>query len=421
MKRKYRYLLLLLGFVAFFILSPILITLVRGVWYHTDEGRFVETGIFTIKSKPAGAELYINGRSYNDTPADVRFLTAGEYEAELQLADYLPWRKRFTIKSGQVTLAEENDVPVQLLKKTNTRELAQNVADVERINDNLWIAGNKYFAQISGNTVTRFPLASELVDNIASGNSNRYIGIAADGAFKIFDTSAQKFTSLSLPTSNLKNVFVTNNGVILLSHDNTILFKSLDGKQEKIIATNSASFTVQGDLLYILETSQIISLSLESLDKEPVLLADKIDAFKNGTLLVMPHKEIFCLLDNTLYQVGTPNLTRLQNEVTSAGLDTTSESLWWQTGGAIYYYEYGFNGPKLITRSQSPITALAFHPESRYLFYIQEQRLQATELQNESPNEYTLTTVSDGRTLINDPNTDRLYILDGDRLLSLDF
>lgn len=421
MKRKYRYLLLLLGFVAFFILSPILITLVRGVWYHTDEGRFVETGIFTIKSKPAGAELYINGRSYNDTPADVRFLTAGQYEAELQLAGYLPWRKRFTIKSGQVTLAEENDIPVQLLKKTDARELAQNVTAIKRIGDDLWIAGNKYLAQVSGNTVTRFPLASELVDGITSGNSSRYIGITADGAFKIFDTTTQKFTSLSLPASNFKNIFITNNGVILLSQDNTILLTSLDGKQEKIIASNSTSFTVQGDLLYILETSQIVSLGLESLDKEPVLLADNIDAFKNGKLLVMPHKEIFCLLDNTLYQVGTKNLTRLQNDVTSAGIDDISESLWWQTGGAVYYYEYGFNGPKLITRSQSPITALAFHPDSRYLFYIQEQRLQATELRNESPNEYALTTITNGRILLNDPNTDRLYVLDDDRLLSVDF
>jgi hypothetical protein len=252
------------------------------------------------------------------------------------------------------------------------------------------------------------------------GDSSRYVGSISDDAFKIFDSVNKKFTPLTLPIENLKQTWVSDSGVILLGTDTTLRWKSFDGTQEKIIATSTAGFTLEGGLIYILQSDKIVSTSLDSLEKEPNTISNQLTAFKNGMLLVMPHKEIFCLLDGTLYQVSTENLTPLHSDVTSAGLDAVSESLWWQAGGAIYYYQYGLTGPRLITRSQSPITALTFHPDSRYLFYIQENRLQATELKTDAPNEYTLSTVDNGRKLLN-TNDDVIYLLDGDRLLSIDF
>ncbi|MDD5496052.1 MAG: PEGA domain-containing protein [Candidatus Omnitrophica bacterium] len=92
----------------FIILLPIVLSYSLG--YKIDYGklRIYKTGIISIKTNPAGANIYVNGRAFKDlSPSRIEELKPGSYNIEVKKDGFYPWQKELSVKPNMVTQAED--------------------------------------------------------------------------------------------------------------------------------------------------------------------------------------------------------------------------------------------------------------------------------------------------------------------------
>ncbi len=92
----------------FFLLTPIVLAYSLG--YSVDFRNFniYKTGILYVKSQPAGAWLYVNGKMMPETtPTRIENLKPGTYKVEVRREGFYPWQKDLVIRPTMVTRADE--------------------------------------------------------------------------------------------------------------------------------------------------------------------------------------------------------------------------------------------------------------------------------------------------------------------------
>ena len=118
--------------IAFFFSLALYITLLPiilsySLGYHIDFHNLViyKTGILSLRSTPAGASIYINGKLYQDiTPARIEELRPGTYSIEVRMEGLFPWQKELTVRPNMVTRAENILLfpTLQVTEKVSDRE-----------------------------------------------------------------------------------------------------------------------------------------------------------------------------------------------------------------------------------------------------------------------------------------------------------
>ena len=63
---------------------------VRGVSYDSGKNAYLHTGILSVQSDPKGAQVYLDEKLTDTTPADIRFLKPGGVNVRLEREGYLP-------------------------------------------------------------------------------------------------------------------------------------------------------------------------------------------------------------------------------------------------------------------------------------------------------------------------------------------
>src|SRR3989339_135952 len=131
--RKFLYLF----FVFLFIVITPIISMYAAGYKFSGGFKVQKTGSLIINSNPRGARILINnkvqqnifkkifssGGGYITTPAKIKNLSPEEYTVEINLKDYLPWKKKLTINPGQSTFAEDinlfkDNLPLLMMPKT---------------------------------------------------------------------------------------------------------------------------------------------------------------------------------------------------------------------------------------------------------------------------------------------------------------
>ena len=87
-------------------LLPVIISYSLGYKIDFHALKIYKTGIIRLKSNPAGAFIYLNGKQYRDiTPARVENLKPGAYSVEVVREGFYPWQKEITVRPNMVTEA----------------------------------------------------------------------------------------------------------------------------------------------------------------------------------------------------------------------------------------------------------------------------------------------------------------------------
>jgi len=103
-----RWIAFYLSVTLFLVLLPIVLSYSLG--YNIDFRRFkiYKTGIIYLKSQPAGASIYINGKEITDlTPARIEELKPDRYNVEVRREGFYPWHKELVVMPNMVTKAED--------------------------------------------------------------------------------------------------------------------------------------------------------------------------------------------------------------------------------------------------------------------------------------------------------------------------
>jgi len=92
----------------FILLLPVILSYSLGYNIDFRSFKIYNTGIIYLKSQPAGASVYINGKLSKDTtPTRIEELKPGPYSVEVRREGFYPWQKELVVRPNMVTKAEE--------------------------------------------------------------------------------------------------------------------------------------------------------------------------------------------------------------------------------------------------------------------------------------------------------------------------
>jgi len=106
MTLRTRRIILSLAVFFFALVTPTILLYSWGYSFDWQKKRPVLTGGFYLESIPKKAEIYINDKPIEETPAFVKRLIPGEYQIKITKKGFHPWQKWLKIDSGLVTEAK---------------------------------------------------------------------------------------------------------------------------------------------------------------------------------------------------------------------------------------------------------------------------------------------------------------------------
>jgi len=108
MAYKTRIGILICFIVLFFITAPLVVLYTAGYRWNEKKVRLEKVGIIFLRSRPSGAEIYLNGLLRSEhTPTRLRNLLPSTYDIKVTKNGYGSWEKTLPVSSGLTTFAED--------------------------------------------------------------------------------------------------------------------------------------------------------------------------------------------------------------------------------------------------------------------------------------------------------------------------
>lgn len=125
------------------VLLLIVLTLtVLGYRFNFQTQKVEQTGLVQYNSFPSGANIIVNGKSFNRTQSK-GMLTPGQYQFSMQLDGYETWQKTLDIEAGTVTwLSYPRLVPTK--KVVTTQHVFAGLSGVVASGDSRFMAGTRF-------------------------------------------------------------------------------------------------------------------------------------------------------------------------------------------------------------------------------------------------------------------------------------
>lgn len=105
-----RVLFFITGFLVAAILGFGIIQYAKGLRFDIESITFSKTGILVATSNPDGAQVFVNGKITAATNQNIN-LKPSNYDVEITKEGYWPWKKRLTIKAGEVVKTDATLFP----------------------------------------------------------------------------------------------------------------------------------------------------------------------------------------------------------------------------------------------------------------------------------------------------------------------
>lgn len=425
MPRKYRYLLLLLGFIIFSIASPLIIMYVQGVTFSKNDQKYTLTGIFAVKTNPKGAQIFINNQLKDTSPANLRFLPAGEYDIAISKEGYLTWKKRLIIEAGKVTWVNPNPTEIFLFKQN---------PDIQTISENVdnFLATSQTLIAVQGNNLLLFPESNsssyvsvpvtEPILNLSSNNSQDTLVINTKNHTYIYDLKNSTLKDISSLVGN--NYFLPGPyPYLFVKQKNNLKIVNWQTNTSSTLWSNIIAFGSNQDGVYGLisdsDQTKLVASFLKDNFISTDTLVSNLSRLTNPTLIATQQKLVFVLDNGTLYRVGF-NLEKIADNVTAYHYDAVDGSLAFTTPGEMDYYSFSDSESKLINRSTESFKDFFIRSSMAYSFDITTSKLEMRELDNRGgQNAYTLVKSNDLKKTTLSYDGSILYYLDGKVLKSL--
>lgn len=419
MRKRTRYLLLVVGFIIFIFLAPIIILYVRGISYDFKNREFVQTGILNVKVDPNKVDIYINNILKEKKSGDINFLKPGDYNVALKKDGYFPWQKRLTIQAGMVTWASPQNSNVYLLKQTTSRKIASEVLDFVSKNSNVVYLTNSNIFYGKIDSVFNKTALFKPVNKIISLDNENYIltnTIVPNSSPILFNSSTGLLTDLKTIFSTLpENISYNNNEFYYLENEQLLTY-NINSQEKNIILNNIRNFYFQDNNLYYIQKNNNKNNLYVSISpfNQPQLLSINIPEFLKVDIFVSYSKQIYILADNTLYKLNS-NFDKITDNIANFEFDFNGQNLPLLRYGEFNYYDFNSQNLNFVTRKNEHVSNLVVKSNIGYAFYKNTTGIYAIELDTrDSQNQY-LISQGDNISKFNFYNSDKniIYLENG--------
>ncbi len=399
--------ILFYSFVAmFFILSAVILPYAFGYKLNFSGMKLQRTGMFDIKTTPAGANIYLNGKkqvsflsqlsgreSAATTPIKLKNITPGTYQVRLELDGYWPWEKQLIINPSETTYLED----VYFFKKSQPLLLDQ--MPIENIQTTLVSPDHKHLAVLTKQELKIFTLDKNQAPQTITLPQpiKNYLSWSPSGQFIIAGQSLVDWRNSNI--TDLKNSGLKSFDKLLWADDSLVYIreknnlKSLNLKNNQLavidLGPDTTDFTLKDGYLYLLRDGSMPSLSIfklnGNLDKEVELI--KLKAFENYRFIDLGQNTINLqeITSKKLYLVSTKLPWLKDYSIKEIGALTVGQ---WVSGDKLVFgnnFELSLwtsdaNQAKLLTRISHPITALAWHKSNNYVVFATDRSINTLEL-----------------------------------------
>lgn len=419
MKKRTRYSLLLVGFIFFLIVAPLIVFYATGVSYDFQNGRPVKTGILVANTDPSNASIYLDGKLAGTSPLKERFISPGEHLVSIQKDGYFPWEKRLEIKPGKVTWITSEIENVILLKQ-NPKEnvIAQNVLDFAFAGNNLFYLSPGSIAVVDGENFDESKITSvpkDLTQILPSPDGTKVLIYGVGGKF-LFDSNSHKITDITqLITEGALNLF-TNNNELLILESRKLSNLDWDNGTKTLITEQALAFTSSDNGIYLLKLDgdkyNLIYLPRLNDISRSQILQTGIPNFKSAELLVTEKKEVYIKGDNIVYKVNE-ELTKITENVEKWQYHPENNTILFSSQSELSWYNSDSGSIKLITRQSKPLRSPWLSNAIGYAFFSDEHNLTALELDNRGQqNQYNIAHISNLSKIWLDSDAKTLTIID---------
>lgn len=355
-----------------------------------------KTGMLVVDTNPTRAIIYLNDKpeknpslnpwkkDYLTTPTKIKNLLPGEYELQLEVEGYWPYKQKIGINSGETTFVE--DVNLFL----NNLPLLVTVSP----KGDLSLSPDKKYLYVSGtkkiiNLKTELFRNLNLPDNI-SGTWQKNNKLLAAG--KIFDSikEANDIDYLNLIGTGATNFYLNDAAERLYyQNNNSINYLEINNKISSLVISgkNYLDYKIdQENIFTIISENKQIKLEVYSLKSHKITatwtLSNSGDySFKSD---IPNYLTIYDKRNRTLYLFTTTDIGSgpivIRNIKNWAVRD--NQSLIYTNDFEIYVFNFEDNNVDLITRRGEEISDIVWNTTGNYLIFSSPNTLNVLDFKN---------------------------------------
>jgi len=398
MKLRHRRLLYLTFFLIFFICGPILILDTTGYRYNLKKNTLEKTGILVLNSQPENAEIILNGKYKDQTPARLTKLLPDQYNIEVKKDGYQTWRQKLEVKSNLTTFDEDivlfkNNLPtIKVQGEINTLATATSpnkiIYSIKRDDwEELRFLNPKTDIDllIEKSTAKTY---DQLQFVAWSGKKNKALFkkvIDDFNQYLIVDTETLKVKELfNITRLNFDKVdFDQENDGYLYAAKGSVLYQiDLTQNSTKIVASDKiVDFLVRGREIYYLTQinrenflNQII-LNADTAKSKKIKLPSPSDftiqPAPEGklTLINKKNNDLFIISTQVFIDENIDNNVILQAQAKYLDWAPDQKKLIYCTDFELWIYDLEKNENQLVNRFGQTINQAVWYPNGKYILY----------------------------------------------------
>jgi len=198
-----------MGILAFSVLF-----FAEGYRLNLTNMKVVKTGILFLSSDPRGATIYLNDKILDDKTPNAQNLSAGNYNAKIEMPGYKTWSAAFKVNAGlvtefdQIVLFKENPDVSNLTDQRKIELLNSPVDFLAGTNEKNSLIDNGYEIWQNNNLVTRF---STPINNVVWYPDMKHILYQQGKEIRVIEISGINDTLLTTLSTETPIHFTVNN------------------------------------------------------------------------------------------------------------------------------------------------------------------------------------------------------------------
>ncbi|MBI2607741.1 MAG: PEGA domain-containing protein [Candidatus Doudnabacteria bacterium] len=373
MTLKTRFTLIGIGIVIFLIIVPPLVLFASGFQIDWSNFAIVKTGTLVVETEPGKALVYLSDKKQRGaTPSTIRFLLPKDYQVRIEKPGYQTWTKRLSVKSQLVTWANLNRKFIALF-------LSEPLPLVDFSSDQTFLSSDQRELVFSVNGEFFF-LSAGSEKPVSLGPATALAppfefnaGLVWDNGQKVYE-ALKKFSEINLSIYSPTPKISTNGTFTILASADQLWLVTSSGTE--VIATDIDAYLLENDILWFIKNSSLQSLNLTT--KELRTVKQDLPRFKKGQI-IRSSNYVFLLLDGDLY-FANESLDKIAQAVVFSSWNYGADKLLIATNNEISLFDPQNQKVDLIHRSVSNISNPVFNAETGYVFFSNEGRIKAIEL-----------------------------------------
>lgn len=399
MDRLTRYLFIVLGFVIFLVLAPLIVLYISGTRFNLNSHETTATGLLVAKSEPTGADVFLDDEKKDSTPATIRFLDRGDYTVKITKQGYLPWTKKLPVETSKVTYTYEGVDAVNLLREPIPQTLPTSGATSAIVFDDvIWYSANNSINFAPLNRATQFTkITLPFTPNSLSIMRDSVFLLAqnTNGKKALINRSTQATFILPDSFKDATDFNITTNNFLVYRNGDSVSSYNLTTHAITPLLHEIAGFTLLGNIGYAAvrdghTTLQTIEWTGDGFSNAEPIINSQVPEDGDCQLIITKGKELFVLSGSNFYRANAP-LELISSHVKNVALDPTTEELTFSTPSELWFYNFGSAKPQLLTRTTDTINTFIIRENIGYGFIGTASGLEALEIDSrDQQNRYEL-------------------------------